>query len=143
LRIGELLGLSVSHVDFLRRTISVERQRLQSGGLAPVKSKTSRRVVPVGQVVIDELAAHLARFPSHVALFTDDLDRPLNYATWKAIFLEACGREGGRGRYGARLAALLRIGADLRRCVGEAGPDGAGSFVRGHHAPDVCAPVAG
>jgi integrase len=59
LRVGELLGLRLSDVDFLRRTIRVERQRLQSGRIAPLKSKASRRTVPVGQIVIDVLAAHL------------------------------------------------------------------------------------
>lgn len=56
LRIGELLGLGVYDVDYLRRTIRIERQRLQSGELAPLKSKTSRRTVPVGQVVLDASA---------------------------------------------------------------------------------------
>ncbi len=59
LRVGELLGLRLSDVDFLRRTVRVERQRLQSHQIAPLKSKTSRRTVPVGTVVIDALAAHL------------------------------------------------------------------------------------
>jgi integrase len=77
LRIGELLGLSVSDVDFLRREIRVERQRSQAGALVPVKSKSSRRTVPVGQVVIDELAAHLAAFPSTGALFVDEVGEPL------------------------------------------------------------------
>jgi len=52
LRIGELLGLDVSDVDLLRRTIKVERQRAQSGELIPPKSKSSARTVPVGQIVI-------------------------------------------------------------------------------------------
>ena len=62
LRIGELLGLGVYDVDYLRREIRVERQRLQSGEIAPLKSKSSRRTVPVGQVVIDALTAHLGDF---------------------------------------------------------------------------------
>ena len=37
LRIGELLGLDVTDVDFLRRTISVERQRNQAGNLGPTQ----------------------------------------------------------------------------------------------------------
>lgn len=82
-RIGEALGLAVADVDFLRRTISVKRQRLQSGEMAPLKSASSRRVVPVGHVVIDELAAHLAVYPSEAALFTDELGRPLGYSRWK------------------------------------------------------------
>ncbi len=68
----------VVDVDFLRRTIRVERQRMQSGELAPVKSKTSRRTVPVGQVVIDQLAAHLAKYPSDDVLFTDELGRAVD-----------------------------------------------------------------
>jgi integrase len=46
LSVGELLGLRLSDVDFLRRTIRVERQRLQSGRIAPLKSKASRRHRP-------------------------------------------------------------------------------------------------
>jgi len=89
LRIGELRGLMVDDVDFLRRTIRVERQRDQSGRLAPVKSKTSRRTVPVGQVVIDELAAHLAAYPSAGALFVDELGEPLPYWRWKKLITAA------------------------------------------------------
>ena len=94
LRIGELLGLGMTDVDFLRRTIRVDRQRLQSGELASVKSKTSRRTVPVGQIVIDHLAAHLARYPSDEALFTDELGRPLTYRTWKVLWRDAAKEAG-------------------------------------------------
>ena len=74
LRVGELLGLSLSDDDFLRRTVRVERQRLQSHQIAPLKSKASRRKVPIGQVVIDTLAAHLAAYPPTAdALFADEL----------------------------------------------------------------------
>jgi integrase len=86
LRIGELLGLGVGDIDFLRRTICVERQRNQAGNLAQVKSKTSRRVVPVGQVLIDELAAHLAAYPSDGALFVDEFGQPLAYRRWRSIW---------------------------------------------------------
>ncbi|WP_240937900.1 site-specific integrase [Nocardioides sp. JQ2195] len=84
LRIGELLGLQVSDVDFLRRTIRVERQRLQSNELGPVKGRAAR-TVPVGQVVIDELAAHLAAYPSDGALFGDEFGEPLTYRRWKRL----------------------------------------------------------
>ncbi|GEP37951.1 putative prophage phiRv2 integrase [Nocardioides psychrotolerans] len=90
LRVGELLGLRLSDVDFLRRTIRVERQRLQSNQIAPLKSKASRRTVPVGQVVIDALAAHLASYPTTGdALFTDDLREPLTYQRWKRLLSDA------------------------------------------------------
>ncbi len=94
LRIGELLGLRVSDVDFLRRTIRVERQRLQSNKVAPLKSKASRRTVPVGQVVIDGLAAHLAAYPSDDALFVDELGEPLTYRRWKRLLKDAATETG-------------------------------------------------
>jgi integrase len=90
LRVGELLGLRLSDVDFLRRSIRVERQRLQSNQIAPLKSRTSRRTVPVGQVVIDVLAAHLAAYPPTAdALFTDELREPLTYRRWKRLLSDA------------------------------------------------------
>lgn len=89
LRIGELLGLQVSDVDFLRRTVRVDRQRLQSGRIAPPKTAKSRRTVPIGQVVTGELSAHLASFPSDEWLFLDDFERPLDYQWWKRAWKAA------------------------------------------------------
>lgn len=51
LRLGEALGLDVADVDFLRRVVRVERQRLQNGTLGPTKTSKSTRTVPLGQVV--------------------------------------------------------------------------------------------
>ena len=94
LRIGELLGLRLADVNFLRRTIRVERQRLQSGKIAPLKSKASRRTVPVGSVVIDALASHLNAYPAAVdtddpALFVDEVGKPLSYRRWKRLLSDA------------------------------------------------------
>lgn len=90
LRIGELLGLGVYDVDYLRREIRVERQRLQSGEIAPLKSKTSRRTVPVGQVVIDALTAHLSAFPgTDDAPFADEFSEPLTYRRRKRLWRDA------------------------------------------------------
>jgi integrase len=94
LRIGELRGLHVEDVDFLRRTIRVERQRLQSGSLAPLKSSSSRRSVPVGQVVIDALAAHLAAYPTDGPLFVDELGDALGYGRWKRLLATAATEAG-------------------------------------------------
>ena len=86
-RIGELLGLEVSDVDFLRRTIRVERQRAQSGELTPPKSKSSGRTVPVGQSVIDALAAYLkAGGRKSGPLFVNALGQPLTYRQWKPLW---------------------------------------------------------
>jgi integrase len=89
LRIGEALGLQVSDVDFLRRTVKVERQRLPSGRIGPPKTLKSARTVPLGQVVIDELAAHLAAYPSDGPLFALATGRPLAYRTWRSIWARA------------------------------------------------------
>ncbi|MEO5841249.1 MAG: tyrosine-type recombinase/integrase [Acidimicrobiales bacterium] len=71
LRQGEVLGLTVDRVDFLRRQLRVDRQLVTLTGAGPVlgspKTKASVRTVPVGRVVIDELAAHLAAFPPTTA----------------------------------------------------------------------------
>lgn len=93
-RIGELLGLEVADVDFLRRTIRVERQRNQAGRICPVKSRSSKRTIPVGQVVIDALAAHLAAYPSSGALFVDEVGEPLLYRRWRSLS-EAAAKAAG------------------------------------------------
>jgi integrase len=95
LRIGELLGLGTFDVDYLRRTIRVERQRLQSGAIAPLKSKASRRTVPIGRTVVDALTDHLAEHPgTGDALFVDELGRPLTYSRWKKILAAAAQQAG-------------------------------------------------
>ncbi len=88
LRIGEALGLRVADVDFLRRTVRVERQRYQNGSVGPTKGRRSR-TVPLGQVAVDELAAHLAAYPSGEWLFTTERGDPLLYRAWKAVWQAA------------------------------------------------------
>jgi integrase len=66
LRQGELFGLTVDQVDFLRRELRVDRQlwspRIGKPVFAAPKSKASRRTVALSQVVVEALAAHLAAF---------------------------------------------------------------------------------
>jgi integrase len=67
LRMGEVRGLTVDRVDFLRRTVNVDRQMVDVAGaprFGPPKTATSHRSVPLSQVTIDALAAHLAAFPA-------------------------------------------------------------------------------
>jgi integrase len=82
-------------VDYLRRTVRVERQRVQSGAIGPLKSKSSRRVVPVGQVFVDVVTRHLTAFPGvDEALFVDELGQPLTYSRWKKVLASAAGVAG-------------------------------------------------
>jgi integrase len=60
LRPGEVFGLEVADVDFLRRTVRVERQLDERGRLAPLKTADSQRCVPLPTAVAERLAAHLA-----------------------------------------------------------------------------------
>lgn len=68
LRPSEALGLTVDRVDFLRKTIRVDRQlvgRLPGGEpvFGPPKTPRSNRVVPIADVTVKRLARHVAQFP--------------------------------------------------------------------------------
>jgi integrase len=94
LRIGEMLGLQVADIDFLRRSLRVERQRLQSGQIGPPKSAKSSRTVPLSQVVLDALAAHLAAYPSEEWLFLTEDGEPLDYPAWQKVWRPARKKAG-------------------------------------------------
>ena len=63
LRQGEVFGLTLPAVDFLRRVIRVDQQVVHVSGrppfLAPPKSAAGHRVVPAPDVVLAALARHL------------------------------------------------------------------------------------
>ena len=66
MRQGELLGLSVDRVDFLRASVRVDRQLVtvanQKPFFGPVKTPTSLRTIPAPSVALDALAEHLAAY---------------------------------------------------------------------------------
>jgi integrase len=65
MRQGELFGLSVDNVDFLRRAIRVDAQVVQLGSglvFGPVKNRKPR-TVPVSRHVVPLLARHVEQFP--------------------------------------------------------------------------------
>lgn len=118
-RIGEARGLMVEDIDFLRRTVRIERQRGQDGELRALKSKASRRTVPIGQVVVDELAAHLARYPTEGPLFVDELGEPLPYWRWKRLLAAATEEAGvdvtAHGFRHFSASALIAGGASVKQ----------------------------
>lgn len=67
LRQGEVSGLTVDRLNLLRRTLRVDRQlQCVAGGvgeLAPAKTESSNRTVPLPTVLVDALAAHLVDHP--------------------------------------------------------------------------------
>jgi integrase len=83
LRPGELFGLQLRHVDFFKRQVHVEQQVQQTpkGGtrVCPPKTKESERVVPLPDVVVHALVAHLKAFPAEPDdfLFQDPKGGPI------------------------------------------------------------------
>jgi integrase len=69
LRPGELFGLTLDRVDFLRRSVKVDQQLVRDPGqaaavaLGPLKTASSYRSVPLAGAA-EVLAAHLARWPA-------------------------------------------------------------------------------
>jgi integrase len=101
LRPGELFGLELDCVDFLRRTIRVDQQlaRVPGGGvgLTPPKTPASYRTVPLPQTVADVLAAHLARwspYPELGVVFTSGTGGPVQQQPWAAVWETARRRAG-------------------------------------------------
>lgn len=115
LRIGEALGLRVADVDFLRKTVRVERQRYQDGSIAPPKTAKSVRTVPLGQVVVDELAAHLAAYPSSEWLFTTGAGEPLGYRAWKSAWRRAGADVNTHALRHFTASALIAGGASVKQ----------------------------
>lgn len=68
LRQGECFGLTVDRVDFLRRSITVNRQLVLVAGSPPVfgppKTAASVRSIPLPDVVGEALARHLEHWPA-------------------------------------------------------------------------------
>lgn len=83
LRQGEVLGLTLDRVDFLRRTVKVDRQMLTpSSGQphhGPPKTQASYRTVPLPDVIAFELSEHLRNFPPAAdgLIFTRADGRPI------------------------------------------------------------------
>jgi len=87
MRQGEVLGLTVDRVDWLRRKITVDRQlqSLPSGRVAhvPTKRASSNRVIPVSAQTIDVLSAQIAEYPSRDGLiFHSRTGQPIRRSTW-------------------------------------------------------------
>jgi integrase len=125
MRQGEVLGLTVDRLQMLKREVVVDRQLVTLAGsqplLAPPKTEASVRTVPLPQVVVDVMAAHLATYPSGPEgyVFTADIRAPV------APCCANCG-PAGRDR-DALTEALLRQPVDpVRRerqdSAGAAGP---------------------
>jgi integrase len=100
MRQGEVFGLTVDRVDFLRRKIHVNRQLIKLKGeppkFGPLKTESSLRTLPMPQVVADALAHHLAHYPpgEHGLVFTNQFGRPLLRSPFDTAFRKAARSAG-------------------------------------------------
>ena len=92
MRYSEVAGLTVDRVDFLRRKVTVDRQLVTVPGrpveLGPPKTESSVRTIPLPQVVVDALAAHLKDFPAGPEgyVFTTPTGRPVRRSDFGEIW---------------------------------------------------------
>lgn len=83
MREGEAAGLTAPRVEQLRRRIVV-RQQLQGGQLVDVKSRASRRTVPVDDVITQKIAEHMSTYElgPHGLLVTTSRGTPVGPSTF-------------------------------------------------------------
>ncbi|WP_340540408.1 tyrosine-type recombinase/integrase [Nocardioides sp. GXZ039] len=120
LRPGEAAGLCLEQVEMLRKTLHVDRQLLlRPRVLGPVKTESSDRFVPFGEVVAHALAAHMATYPpgEHGLVFTDVFGAPVNRDEVGRAFKAAAVASGGPAT--ARLHDLRHYYASLLIRAGE------------------------
>jgi integrase len=103
LRQGEACGLTVDRVDFLRRTVTIDRQiatgkSASDAAFGPVKTPASNRTIPLPASVGDVLAAHIAAYAPDGErgrlLFTTRDGEMVNRQTWHGAFSAAAKRAG-------------------------------------------------
>ena len=127
LRQGEAFGLTVSHVDFLGRRLDVAQQLVTLPGrppfLGPPKTDASRRQVPLPDLVLEALAAHLAAFPTPESqlIFTNDRGGPIrrshfSESAWRPA-VQALDLPAGTGFHALRhyyASLLIRHGESVK-----------------------------
>jgi integrase len=92
----EALAVTVDRVDWMRRTLTVDRQ-LAGAEFASPKSKGSRRTIPLPDLVLDALSLHLAAYPSDGLVFTNTEGRPVLKNRLTVTFRKAAEKAGLEG----------------------------------------------
>lgn len=125
MRQGECFGLTVDRIDFLRRTVEVDRQLVtmprQAPYLAPPKTTASGRTIPLPQVVVEALAAHLRDYPAATDGYVFTLDgepitRQAFGRVWRPVVKES-GLTVGTGFHSLRhyyASLLIRHGESVK-----------------------------
>ncbi|MFF7734251.1 tyrosine-type recombinase/integrase [Streptomyces sp. NPDC007984] len=110
LRQGELFGLEARHIR--DGEIEVRQQVVvvdgQGAHIAPVKSSSSRRVVPVPQAVTDGLRAHLKAFPVLPPVLEDTTDGSVRERKVRLIFATEGGEPVQRSPWARQWAKIVK-----------------------------------
>jgi integrase len=147
LRQGEVFGMQVDRIDFLRRQVRIDAERGQlvdrKGGprIGPPKTKASARVVPLPDVTLEALAEHMRSFPAidkhaddcqrgrcapgclHGVIFTNNVGGPLRRSVFNAHVwhkaIEKLGLPAGTGFHELRhfYASVLIDGGESVKVV--------------------------
>ena len=126
-RISEALGVTNDRIDWIRRTVTIDRQLMGIDGgqpvFGPVKDKKNRpRTIPLPQVVVDEMSAHVAKFglgPDGL-LFAGQRGGPVRRGSFSGIWIAAAGPLGiplGDGYHQLRhfyASVLIRAGESVK-----------------------------
>ena len=95
-RQGEAFGVGLRNLDLMRRTLKIDQQvQVLPGGppfLAPPKTVASHRTIPLPQLVVDAVAAHIAEFPVTNELglvFTNTHDRAIRRSSFHEVWAVA------------------------------------------------------
>lgn len=117
LRQGEMFGLEVPHVDFMRGAIKVQQQIQPATGhrveICKLKNRHSYRTVPVGRVVTESLAQHLAAYPARAVEVVDTTGRKPVTRTARLIFTTERGLPLHRGEFNERIWGPAREAAGV------------------------------
>lgn len=125
LRQGELFGLDVEHIDFLRRQVRIDRQLISLSGVptfGPPKTAASVRTVPLPTVVLEALSAHVGVYgPGWEGLmFTTESGKAIWRSSWSHVWTKAVRASGaptGTGLHGLRhyyASLLIRHGESVK-----------------------------
>lgn len=125
MRQGEVLGLTVDRLNMIRREVVVDRQLVRVAGAVPIwgppKTSASVRTIPLPQVVVEALVAHLAAFPVGPSglVFTVDglpITRSVFGHLWRPV-AAAAGLPRGTGMHALRhyyASLLIRHGESVK-----------------------------
>ena len=99
LRQGEVFGLTLDRVDFLRRQVTVDRQLADSKGeFSPPKTRSSVRTIPLPSSVAIELAQHVAaQGVTEGFIFRSGRGAPLTRSSFGEAWRRAVAEAGAPG----------------------------------------------